>query len=122
MRQRPRRPVRRHGHHERECGGSGRENAHRAKRTEAGGDSAGTEVRARERALGVLDERTAALDKPVRQLARPLEQRAVLPQAREPQVTQSRLARAQELTATPELEVALRELEAVRRRDERLEP
>src|SRR5206468_8511107 len=43
-------------------------------------------------------------------------------QARELQVGQAGLARAQKLSLATDLEVLLRELEAVRRRSERLEP
>ena len=55
-----------------------------------------------------------------RQLAGSLEQGAVGAQAREAEVAESRLARAEQLALAAQLEVALGELEAVGRLDERL--
>src|SRR5687767_459940 len=58
----------------------------------------------------------------LRGFARSLEQRAVRPQLRELEVAQAGLPRAEELTLASQLQVDLRELEAVRRRDQRFEP
>ncbi len=54
--------------------------------------------------------------------ARSLEERTVATDVREVQVGKTRLARAEERAAAAQVEVDLRELEAVGRRDERLEP
>ena len=54
-------------------------------------------------------------------VARALEQRPVGAEAREAQVADPRLARPEQLALAPQLEVALGELEAVGRLDERLQ-
>ena len=55
-------------------------------------------------------------------LARPLEQRAVGAELREAELGETRLTRAEQPALAAQLEVLLGQLEAVGRRDERLEP
>src|SRR4051812_41236016 len=67
-------------------------------------------------------ERAVCVDERPRSLARALEQLAILAQARELQIAEARLSRPEQLPLAADLEILLRELEAVRRRDERFEP
>src|SRR5262249_35062997 len=53
---------------------------------------------------------------------RPLEQRAIVPQACEAKIRPARLPRPEQRARAPQLEVSLRQLEPVGRVDERLEP
>src|SRR5512147_836092 len=68
----------------------------------------------------VVEERLAL--EPRRQLLGPLQEVAVRAEAGEAQVGQPGLARADELALAADLEIALGELEPVRRRDHRLQP
>ena len=65
--------------------------------------------------------RARLVDELSRELAGALEEGAVGAEAREAEVAETRLARAEELALAAQLEVALGELEAVVRLDERLE-
>ena len=75
-----------------------------------------------EDALDLVGERTLVVDQALGSGSRALEQRAVVPPVDEAEVGEPGLARAEELALAPELEVALGELEAVGRVDERLQP
>src|SRR5204862_503707 len=72
--------------------------------------------------LDVVGERASVLDQLGREGTCALEQRAVATQMRKLQVRQPGLTRAEQLAAAPQLEIDLRQLESVRRADERLEP
>src|SRR5437764_12462476 len=82
--------------------------------------SAGAEVRACEDALRLPDYRTARREHLVGERTGALEQRAVLAEVGEAQIADSGLPRTEQLATAAELEVDLRELEAVRGRDQRL--
>src|SRR5437762_1409142 len=75
-----------------------------------------------EQPLDLLVERPDVVDELACDFARALEQRAIGAQAREAEVGQTCLPRPEELALAPDLEVLLGQLEAVGRRDERLEP
>src|SRR5207253_5682212 len=75
----------------------------------------------REQAVGLVVPRPLLVHKHARELARALEQVAVGTEAREPQVAQTRLPRAEQLPFAAQLEILLRELETVARVDEPLQ-
>src|SRR5580765_2110379 len=75
-----------------------------------------------ETGLDLFVQRAVDVDELACRFARPLEQAAFGAQARELQIREPRLARAEQLALAADLEILLRELEAVRRRDERPEP
>ena len=75
-----------------------------------------------EAGVDLVGERAFDVDERAGGLARTLEERAVGAQARELQIGEPGLARAEQLPLAADLEVFLRELEAVRRRHERLQP
>src|SRR3954447_26225155 len=72
--------------------------------------------------VGLVLPRAVLTGEVLRDRAGTLDQRMVGAQAREAQVAQARLARAEQLPLAAQLEVALRELEAVGRLDGRVEP
>src|SRR6266576_850283 len=80
------------------------------------------EVPVGESAFDFVRKRPAGIDELVCEDASTLEQRSVLAQMRKPESGQARLARAEQLAAAADVEVDLRELEAVVRAHERLEP
>ena len=80
------------------------------------------EVPAGERALDLVRERAFGVDQVVGDRAGSFQQSAVLAQMREVKIGQAGLARSEQLSAAADVEVDLRELEAVVRTHERLEP
>src|SRR5204863_3159391 len=84
--------------------------------------SAGGQVPALEQPLDLVLQRAFDVDELVRQRAGALEQRAILPQVREAKVGQTGLSRAEQLATAADVEVDLRELEAVGRADQRFQP
>src|SRR5262249_24441573 len=80
------------------------------------------DLRAREETIDFVVERPFVRDQFLGELPRPFEQLAIGAQAREPQLPKSPLAGAEQLALAAKLQVLPRELEAVRRRDERLQP
>src|SRR5881275_2134449 len=75
-----------------------------------------------EEAVGLVLPGPVLAGELVRERARALDQRPVGAEAREAEIRQPRLPRAEQLALAPQLQVALGELEAVARLDERLEP
>src|SRR6478672_425399 len=84
--------------------------------------SSGLDILAGEDPLDFVVQRALVVDERVGDLPRALEQLAVRAQAREPEIRDARLPRAEELALAADLEILVRELEAVGRRDERFEP
>src|SRR5829696_10082456 len=64
--------------------------------------------------LDLVGQRAVMVDEPTRDVPRSLEQPPVCAEARELQVRQSRLSRPEQLALPAQLEVFLRQLEAVR--------
>jgi hypothetical protein len=73
-------------------------------------------------AVGLVLPRAFLALELAREVARAFEQVAIDPQLREAQVAPARLAGAEKLSFTAQLKIDLRELEAVGRVDERLQP
>src|SRR5215475_14107033 len=80
------------------------------------------DLRTGEKTVDFVVQRAFVGDQLLRELARPLEQLPIGAQTREAELRQPRLPRAEQLALAPQLQVLLRQLEAVRRRDERLQP
>ena len=75
-----------------------------------------------EEALDLVVQRAGVVDELAGRLARPLDQVAVGAQAREAEVGEAGLARAEQLALAADVEVDLGQLEAVGRPDQRLQP
>src|SRR5215210_6511936 len=87
-----------------------------------GRGSSGRQLALAEDALDLVGERAFVSDEAIGSSARALEQRAVAAPVDEVEIGDTGLARAQQLALASQLEVLLRELEAVVRIDERLQP
>src|SRR5215212_5314849 len=78
-------------------------------------------LRTGEEAVDLVVQRPLIKHELAGELASPLEQLAIRPKPREPKLGQPRLARAEQLALSPQLQILLCQLEAVRRLDERLQ-